>query len=125
MATGNLSGAAAHYRAVLESAPFNDEALNNLAWLLAVAPDAAPAQCAEALDLARRAMRIDNPPSVALLDTLSVALAANGLFVEAVQTAEQALQRAQADGMPDLAGPIAQRLAVFRRGQPWREDPLP
>ena len=125
MATGNLSGAATHYRAVLESAPFNDEALNNLAWLLAVAPGATPAQSTEALTLALRALQHAPVPSAALLDTVSVALAANRRFPEAVRTAEQALQRAQADGMADLARPIAQRLAMFRRGQPWREEPHP
>jgi tetratricopeptide (TPR) repeat protein len=121
MADGNIAAAMAHYRAVLESNPGNDEALNNLAWLLAVAPDPAPGQCEESLLLALRAMQIVDPPSVSLLDTLSVAQAANGRYADAIRTAEQALRQAQAGGESDLAGQIAQRLAAYRQGLPWRE----
>jgi spermidine synthase len=94
--------------------------LNNTAWFLATGPSVG-AEPAESLRLAQRVCELAGEAHPGLLDTLAAAQAANGRFDEAVRTAEQALQLAQAGGDAALVGQIAQRLDAYRRGQPWRE----
>ena len=100
--------------------PGNVYMMNNVAWFLAIDPPAG-ASVADALALAERARALAGDTNPGLLDTLALAQAANGRFAEAVQTAEQALQLAQADGNTGFAAQIERRLAAYRRGQPWRE----
>ena len=94
--------------------------LNNTAWFLATGPSVG-ADPSEALRLAQRGCELAGKPHPGLLDTLAAAQAANGRFAEAVQTAEQAEQLAQAGGDAALAAQIAQRLETYRRDRPWRE----
>ncbi len=121
MAEGNLPDAVLHYRAVLESRPDSLKALNNLSWLLAETPGASPSQREESLRLALRATELSKSADASILDTLAVAYAANRRFGDAARTAEEALQRAQANGESSLAASVAKRLAAYRRGEPGRE----
>ena len=121
MEAGRIPDAIAHYRAAVKSEPERVEAVNNLAWLLATASGASPAQYEEALRYALRAVELLKSRPASALDTLAAAYAANGQFGEAIQTAEQALRQAQADGESGLAGQIARRLATYRLNLPWRE----
>ena len=113
--------AIAAYRAVLTLQPDHVRAMNNLAWLLATAPRALEAESAESLQLAQRLLGLAKTPNADGLDTLAAALAANGRFEEAAQTAQAALEKARQEKQTDLARRIELRLQTYRRGVAWRE----
>ena len=108
------------FRRAARENPSDIPLLNNTAWFLATRPPPG-VDPAEALRLAQQVHALAGDAHPGILDTLAAAQAANGRFAEAIQTAEQALQKAQAAGDADLAGQIEQRLDAYRRGQPWRE----
>jgi protein O-mannosyl-transferase len=112
------------FERALQRRPDHVLLLNAAAWLLATDP-APPAPPAEALRLARRAVELAPGPHPGLLDTLAAALAANGQFDEARQTAQQALDLALRDRNAELAARLERRLAAYRQYQPWREGPAP
>ena len=132
----NFDGLASHYAALWRSGEIlhawhffrnnlrrrpDDAALaNNAAWCLATAENP-PAPPAEALRLARRAEELAPGPHPGILDTLAAALAANGLFEEAEQTAQEALGLARQGQDDQLAAQIPARLDTYRQRRPWRE----
>ncbi len=85
------------FRRLLAGAPENVDALNNLAWLLALRE---PAQTQEALELINRTIEVQGA-TPSLVDTRAVVLIRSGKFDRAVQE----LQNAQASGSqkPSLA----------------------
>ena len=93
--------------------------MNNLAWLLAARPAASGAEREEALQLGRQAVTLTGWGNPDMLDTLALALAANGRFEEAVATAEEALRKA--GGQDDFARRLAPRLEAYRHNRPWTE----
>ena len=116
---GHAQRAWVFFQRALQEHPGDAQMMNNVAWYLATVPPPG-ADPAQALELARAACQLEGPDNPGLLDTLAAAQAANKLFEEAVQTAEDALRRAQTAGNSGLAGEIAQRLDAYRRHQPWR-----
>lgn len=116
--------AIAAYRAALRLQPDAIVVRNNLAWLLAASSDAALRDPAEALRLAEGAAEATQKSDPGVLDTLSVALAANGRFEEAVAALDAALARippadtARAQGMRT-------RRDAFARSEPWIEAAAP
>jgi tetratricopeptide (TPR) repeat protein len=89
--------------------------LNNLAWTLAVLRGDEPS-AREAVALAEEA--VAREADAAGLDTLAAAYAAAGRYPDAVRTAEAALAKSRAS---ELAGPLSERLALYRAGRPYRE----
>ena len=53
--------------------------------------------------------------------TLAVAYAAAGDFEQAVRTARAALRKTEGRGDPDLSEAMRERLALYQRGEPYRE----
>jgi tetratricopeptide (TPR) repeat protein len=103
---GRDRDAIAAYRAALRARPEAIVAKNNLAWLLAASDDASLHEPAEALRLAEAAAEATQRSDASVLDTLAVALAANGRFEEAVAELDAALA---------LLGPAApERVAALR-----------
>lgn len=86
------------------------------AWLIAHLPAASPAQLDEALAWARGAQRAE-PGDADFLDTLAAVQARRGQFAEAVAAAQQALERAQAQGNSSLAQDIQRRLSRYQAGR--------
>lgn len=77
------------------------EALNQLAWMLAL--DDTPGQTLEtarALTLARRSVKLTKGAHVDSLDALAIALAANGEWTQAAAAAQAAMETAQSQGAP-------------------------
>jgi tetratricopeptide (TPR) repeat protein len=111
--------AADSFREVLKSRPDWVPALNELAWLLATAPDAAARNGAEAVKLAERASEIAEGKDPRLLATLAAAHAEAGRFQEAVTTAEKARELAVAIGMTEVARTVEERIADYRKGQAY------
>lgn len=90
MAEGNFPAAEAHYRSVLEVQPKNALAMNNVAWL--VMKQGKPG----GLALAQQANDI-LPGKPQLMDTLAMALAADGKMPQALELQKNAVQRSGGD----------------------------
>jgi tetratricopeptide (TPR) repeat protein len=118
---GDDRGAATQFRDVLAAKPDSQEALNNLAWLLATCSDATVRNGPEAVRLAERACRLTQFKDIRSLGTLAAAYAEAGRFGEAVATAQQALERATATGQEQMAALCRQLLELYRAGKSWHE----
>jgi protein O-mannosyl-transferase len=110
-----------HLREAVRLKPDWREALNNLAWIYATQPDAQWRNGPEAERLATHALAVSPTNDPGALDTLAAAQAEAGHFPQAVQTAEHAIQSAQAAGQPQLARRMEQRLDLYRQQQAYRE----
>jgi Flp pilus assembly protein TadD len=121
-AQNNFAPAIVEYGRVLELEPNHSVAANNLAWILATAPDPALRDGAKAVELALRCRQISGDQPV-ILDTLAAAYAEKGLFPEAVRTATQALQLAKAQSNAALASEIERRLENYRNQSPFHQNP--
>jgi len=113
-----------YLRRAVQSRPDWPDALTALAWMLAVAPDAAAEQRAEAVQLAERAVALSQRPDPGRLDILAIALAAVGEFDRAIATEEEALRSAAGAGESTRAA-LRLRLDSFRRREPYQEIPPP
>jgi tetratricopeptide (TPR) repeat protein len=113
--------AIAAYRAALQLQPDAIVAKNNLAWLLAASSDATLREPAEALRLAEAAAEATQRGDASVLDTLAVALAANGRFDEAVATLDAALARIPAAEAARAKG-MRTRREAFARRDPFSEE---
>jgi spermidine synthase len=92
-------------------------AMNNLAWILAVHPDPACRNPAEAVQLAEKAAELTSRQDVNTLDTLAAAYAAAGRFAEAQAAAEQALTLL-GDNAENAEG-MRSRLDLYKAGRPY------
>ncbi|MEM7410916.1 MAG: hypothetical protein AAF430_11825 [Myxococcota bacterium] len=108
-------------RALLEIAPRSAGNRNNLAWLLATAPDPADRDPEQALTLARALVGDGGEAPAHQLDTLATALAAGGAFEEALVWSERAAQRARDAGNTAQAQEIEARADDFRAGRSFVE----
>ncbi len=122
--TGDDRGAVAQYRKVLAAKPDSQDALNNLAWVLATSPDATVRDGKEAVRVAERACRLTRYTEVRPLGTLAAAYAEAARFNEAVTTGQKALELATAAGEERLAAVSRQLLDYYRAGKAWHE-PMP
>ncbi len=96
-------------------------ALNNLAVLLATAPEAGLRNGAEAVQLAERACALTANRNPVMLTTLAAAYAEAGRFEEAIQTAQQAIKFAREAGAEVLVERNLQLLQYYRRGEPYHQ----
>ena len=93
-----------------------------LGWVLSTSPDDAVRNGSEALLLAKNLIGSYPSPSPELLDLLGVALAESGRFQEAQAEIHLALSRSK-DGKETWVPDLQKRLALFEKGQPYRELP--
>lgn len=119
---GDTAGAAASYGRVLELDPGHLEAANNLAWLLATAPDDDLRDGTRAEELARLVVETLRNP--ATLDTLAAALAETGDFDEAVSVMEEAIRLSAAAPTTANKG-LEARVSLYRAGKAYRQPELP
>jgi hypothetical protein len=116
---GNLVEAAKQYRLILAQRPDVPGWLNNLARILAVAPDPALRNGAEAVPLARRACELTHFKDPNFLDTLAAALAESGNFDEAVTTARNACDLAAAAGNAQMLEQYRKMVDLFQHRQAY------
>ncbi len=112
-----------HLRRAIELDPQSALARNELAWVLATHPDAKYRNGPEAVHLAERACELTEWKRTAFLGTLDAAYAEAGRFDDAIQTAKKVIEEAQKDGQELLAKLARERLALYQKGQPYRESP--
>lgn len=95
--------------------------INLKAWLLATCPDPTYRDGQQAIESARRACELTSWSNVAIVDTLAAAYAESGDFASAIRWQREALDRS-APGTPDRRA-FKDRLGLYTRGLPYREDP--
>jgi protein O-mannosyl-transferase len=122
--TGKLSESIGYYRDTLRFKPDHTPALNDLAWILAAAPDTQIRNPQEAMSLVRKACELTDFKNPSFLDTLAVAYAANNQFKEAIETAQKAIDLANAAGQTDLASRMKKRLQLYQASKPYYDPPL-
>jgi tetratricopeptide (TPR) repeat protein len=118
---GHAAEAVKYYRAALASNP-GSSARNNLAWILATSPDDSLRHGAEAVRLLEP-IRDKGQATTEVLDTLAAAYAESGDFAQAERTAQASVDLAKSRGQRDLAAVLETRLALYRRGKPYRDTP--
>lgn len=118
---GEFATQIALFREEVARNPNSAAALNNLACLLAIAPDATLRNGAEAVQLAEKACALTEQRNPVLLTTLAAAYAEAGRFAEAVAAGEKARALAIEQGQSALAERNEQLLELYRKGQPYHQ----
>ncbi|MFO8085304.1 MAG: M48 family metalloprotease [Desulfobacterales bacterium] len=98
------------YETALYLEPDKPRVLNNLAWLFATCEDKSFRNHSRALTLAKKAAFLDQAPFI--LDTLAESYYVNGMFDEAVATAQKALEKAK-----ENRGYFREQLEKFRAAE--------
>ena len=117
-----LSEAATHYRSAVRANPNEVRYLDELARLLATASDENVRNWPEAVELAKRACQLSQYKQPEPLDTLGLAYAAGGKFVQATETAAKALDMALAASKQELAEQIRKHIEQYERKEPLLEQ---
>jgi tetratricopeptide (TPR) repeat protein len=113
---GNYHLALEDYIEAVRLDPDDSLALNNLAWIMATAPDRELRDGRRAVTAAMRAVELDEEQDWISIDTLAAAFAEVGKFNEAIQSETEALRLAPRDEHPDLQA----RLELYKAKQPYR-----
>jgi tetratricopeptide (TPR) repeat protein len=114
---GSAAEAIGYEQKALELQPADASAQNDLAWMLATAPQPSLRDGARAVKLAMQACRSSGGNNPLTLRTLAAAYAEAGQFPDAVQTAQRALQLAQAQSNTNLAGTLLRELKLYEAGR--------
>jgi tetratricopeptide (TPR) repeat protein len=117
----NFKDAVFHYHQALRLTPDYPDALNELAHLLACAPDADVRDGTQAVELAEKACAITKNQQADMLTTLAAAYAEAGRFREAIGAAQKARDLAASNGQSALAAKAGELLELCQSGQPLRE----
>ena len=120
---GKFAEAIAEYKAALQFDPNDLFALNDLAWLLATAPDARYRDGTEAVRLAEHACRISNYQVTLYVGTLAAAYAEAGRFDDAVKTAQKAVALATAAQNNNLIQKNYELLKLYQHKKTYHEPP--
>ena len=121
LAMGRAREAVAEYQKALDINPDDTETMNNMAWILATAPDAMIRDGTKAVALAERAVLLTNNKEQRAVATLAAAYAETGRFPEAVKTAQRALQLASNEGNNARADSIRSQIALYESGAAFRD----
>jgi tetratricopeptide (TPR) repeat protein len=97
------------------------DALNELARLLACAPEDGLRDGAEAIKLAEKACALTNNQQANMLTTLAAAYAEAGRFQDAIIAAQKARALAASNGQSALAAKAGELLELCQSGRPLRE----
>jgi tetratricopeptide (TPR) repeat protein len=117
----DLKGAIFHYHEALRLTPEFPDALNELARLLACAPEDGLRDGAEAVKLAEKACALTNNQQPTMLTTLAAAYAEAGRFQDAIVAAQKARALAASNGESALAAKAVELLGLCQSGRPLRE----
>lgn len=118
-ADGQAAGAIDHMEKALALQPGNPGIQNALAWMLGAAPDTAVRNGPRAVQLATQASQASGGNNPFILRTLAAAYAQAGQFDDAVETAQKALQLAQAQSNAALAAMLPREIQLYQAGHPF------
>ena len=119
---GNYRAAMAQLREAIKLDGKHTEALNNLAWLLATAPDAHLRDGKEAVNYARQACVLTEFKQPHPLGTLAAAYAEAGRFPQAIRMAEKSIDLTTRSGEAQLAMISRELLKLYKQEQPYHES---
>ena len=122
VANQQLSDAIEYYRRALQSNPSSVPALNNLAWILATAPDLRLRNGQEAVRLAERACQLTQYQEAFAIGTLATAYAEDGRTNDAVATAKRFRSVALAHGQDGLIATNESLLALLETGRAYHQE---
>ncbi len=112
----NWTQAVSSYEQACERNNRHIAAFNNLAWVLATAPEESVRDGERAVKLAKRAMRMAGPKALFTADTLAAAFAENGDFKSATELQTLVLKNSVYKNQAELQ----QRLDLYEQGQAYR-----
>ena len=115
---GQHESAIADYETAAEIDPEDSGVLNNLAWTLATSPQDEVRDGERALELATKSCELTDYKQAHILSTLAAAHAELGDFDKAKEWAKKAVDLDDEEN----AEQIAQELASYEAGKPWRES---
>ena len=119
---GKSEDALIYYTQAVRLKPDWPEALNDLAWILATHPQAKIRNGPEAVRLAKRASELSGGKVARFWATLDAAYGEAGRFADAVNAAEKARELALAADEKDIAQAAEERLILYRKRQPYRQQ---
>jgi tetratricopeptide (TPR) repeat protein len=115
---GHYREAAACFGKVLQAQPHYVLAENNLAWVLATAPDASVRNGSKAVELALDVDKLSGGQNPIMIATLAAAYAEAGRFPEAVATIRRALELATAQNNAAQVSTFQMELGMYQAGTP-------
>jgi tetratricopeptide (TPR) repeat protein len=118
----NVDEAITYYQKALQIKPDSTEAQNNLAWVLATAPQASLRNGRQAVELAQQANLVACGEDSTILRTLAAAYAEAGRYSDAQQSAQKAMSLAQATGQTDLVELLNGELKLYAAGLPFHQE---
>ncbi len=121
---GQIREGVEEWQKVLEIQPDNGNALNNLAWVLATAPDDSLRDGSRAVQLAEQALQISGDRIPIVFRTLAAAYAENQQFPQAIETAQQGVELANKQGNFALAAELQSSIALYQENRPLRDASL-
>ena len=122
---GNEKEAAVELKKSLEIDPNQMNARLNLAWILATSPDPETRDGTKAVELAEGVFLHAGHANAVVLRTLAAAYAADGLFPDAINAAEEALELAKTQGNAGLADDLQRAIYSYRMGVPLQSYVAP
>jgi len=121
---GRIREGMEEWQKVLAIQPDNGNAMSNLAWVFATAPDDSLRDGVQAVKLAEQALRVSGSRIPILFRTLAAAYAENGQFSQAIQTAQRGIILANSQGNPSLATELRGQIALYQENRPLRDPSL-
>ena len=109
-----------YFKKTLQLSPNMVQALYNLSWILA--SDDNNRNGEEAVRLATKLCKITRYKQPLSLDALAAAYAETGKFDIAVLTAQKGLELAERQGPKELVLGLKKRLALYQKGQSYRQN---
>ena len=116
---GRRGASIADYEAAVKLEPKDAGLLNNLAWVLATAPEAKLRNGKRAVELAALACQLTEYKTPHILSTLAAAHAETGDFETARRWSQKALDAAESD---EEKTALRKELESYRASKPWREN---
>ncbi len=120
VAQGEYAEAVQTFRRGLEVEPRHMVMGDEMAWIMATAPDPTVRNALQAIQIGERLAELTGRKEFKPLDTLGAAYAEAGRFEQAVATAREALQLAEARNDTNLVIAIRSRLELYERSKPYR-----